>query len=157
MIGRILFISIAVAAFALDRVSKLLVRDGLALGERVQVIGDLLQLHHIRNRGIAFGLLSDAGALVLIGSLVVAALLFVFMMQVSPDDVATRIGGALITGGAIGNVVDRVQHGYVTDFIQLPHWPLFNVADICITAGVGLVLVGQVILNGPAGPQEERP
>jgi signal peptidase II len=143
--GRILFVIVAVASFALDRLTKLLVEQQLRVGEQVSVIGDLLQLRHVRNRGIAFGLFSDAGMLVVVGTLIVGVLLFVFMLRVQPDDLLTITGGALITGGAMGNLVDRVQYHYVVDFLHLPSWPTFNVADVCITVGVVLVLLAQLV------------
>ncbi|MCB0877504.1 MAG: signal peptidase II [Thermoleophilia bacterium] len=145
MVGRILFVVVAVAAFAIDRVLKLVVQDQLDVGEYRQVLGDLLQLHHVQNPGIAFGWLSGAGGLVVVGSLVVGVLLFTFMLRVDPDDLLTVIGGALITGGALGNLVDRVQHSYVTDYLQLPNFPTFNFADACITVGVIMVLLAQLL------------
>jgi len=142
--GRILFVVVAIVAFALDRITKVLVEERITLGDRIQLLGDALQLRHTRNSGIAFGLFSDAGAFVVAGSLVVGVLLFVFMLRVNPTDYVTILGGALITGGALGNLADRVQYQYVVDFIHLPRFPTFNVADICITVGVALVLLAQV-------------
>jgi len=145
LFGRILFISVAVVSYAVDRITKLLVEQQLRVGERVDVLGDVLQLRHVRNRGIAFGLFSDAGVLVVIATLLVGALLFFFLLKVEPDDLFTLAGGAFITGGALGNLVDRIQYQYVIDFIHLPRWPTFNVADICITLGVASVLLGQLL------------
>lgn len=142
--GRILFIVVAVATFAIDRFSKLMVRAELEVGEHVSVVGDLFELRHIRNTGIAFGMFSGMGQVIVFGSLIVGVLLFVFMLRVEPDDLMTVLGGALITGGAMGNLVDRVQHSYVTDFLHLPRFPTFNVADIAITFGVIFVIVAQV-------------
>lgn len=145
MIARLLFVGCAVLVFILDRATKLLVEQQLRLGERVDLVGDVLQLRHVRNRGIAFGMFSDAGSLVVAGTLLVGALLFWFMLRVDPRELVTVTGGGLITGGALGNLVDRVQQGYVTDFIHLPRWPTFNVADIAITLGVILVLIAQAL------------
>lgn len=145
MLGRILFISVAVGSYVVDRVTKLLVEQQVRVGERIDVLGDVLQLRHVRNRGIAFGLFSDAGILVVLATLLVGALLFYFLTKVEPDDLFTLVGGAFITGGALGNLVDRIQYQYVIDFIHLPRWPTFNVADICITLGVVSVLLGQFV------------
>lgn len=145
MRARILFVVVAVVAFAIDRALKVVVREELTVGERVQLIGDTLALQHVHNPGVAFGLLSGAGGLVVIGSLVVGALLFTFLLRVEPEDTLTVVGGALITGGALGNLVDRVQQGYVTDYIDLPRWPTFNAADVWITVGVVCVLVAQLV------------
>jgi signal peptidase II len=143
--ARILFVVLAVVSFAIDRLTKVLVLNDLQPGERVRLIGDWLQLRYVENRGIAFGLFSDLGPVVVVGTLVVGGLLFFFMLHVEPDDLLTIAGGGLITGGALGNLVDRVQYRYVVDFIHMPQWPTFNVADICITVGVALVLFAQVL------------
>jgi signal peptidase II len=143
--ARILFVVIAVLAFAADRVAKVLVQQQLEPGERVRVIGDWLTLRYVENRGIAFGLFSDLGLVVVFGTLVVGGLLFFFMLHVEPGDLLTIGGGALITGGALGNLVDRVTYRYVVDFISVPRWPTFNVADIAITVGVALVLIAQLL------------
>ncbi len=145
MRGRIVFVIVAVGAFVLDRVLKVLVRDRLAVGEHHTILGDdLLVLRHVHNPGIAFGWLSGAGGLVVVGSLVVGLLLFVFMLRVDPSDYLTIVGGGLITGGALGNLVDRVQLRYVTDYISVPNFPTFNFADASITVGVVLVLLSQL-------------
>jgi signal peptidase II len=81
---------------------------------------------------------------VLFGSVIVGVLLFVFLMRVHPADYVTITGGALVTGGALGNLYDRIQYRYVIDFIHATHWPTFNVADVCITVGVLLIVFGQL-------------
>jgi signal peptidase II len=143
--ARILFVVLAVSAFAIDRATKVLVQAELAPGERVRLLGRWLELRYVENRGIAFGLFSDLGLVVVFGTLVVGALLFFFMLHVEPEDRMTIAGGSLITGGALGNLVDRVQYRYVVDFIHVPNWPTFNVADISITVGVALVLLAQLL------------
>ncbi|MEO6867383.1 MAG: signal peptidase II [Gaiellales bacterium] len=145
MFGRILFVVVAIVSFTVDRITKIMVEHRLDLGERVHVIGDVLQLVYVRNRGIAFGFFSDSGSIVVAGTLVVGVLLFVFMLQVQPDDLLTILGGALITGGALGNLYDRVSYRYVIDFIHTPNFPTFNVADISITLGVVAVILAQLI------------
>lgn len=143
MSGRILFILVAVAIFVADRIAKVFVQTSLEVGERVALVDGLLELRHVHNRGIAFGMFSGAGSIVVVGTLLVGVLLFVFLLRVEPEDYLTILGGAFITGGALGNLVDRVQYRYVIDFIHLPKWPTFNVADIGITIGVALVLLAQ--------------
>jgi signal peptidase II len=145
--GRILFVIVAVAAFVADRVAKVLVQSSIGVGERISVIGDLFDLRHVHNRGIAFGLFSGAGSIVVFGTLLVGVLLFVFLLRVEPEDYLTILGGALITGGALGNLVDRVQYRYVIDFlhVNVADFPTFNVADVCITFGVVFVLLAQLV------------
>ncbi|MCW2974714.1 MAG: signal peptidase [Thermoleophilia bacterium] len=145
MKSRILFVVIAVGWFLLDRYTKLRVTTDLKLYERHEVFGDAFAIHSTRNYGIAFSLFSNAGSLVVIGTLIVGALLFYFMTRVDPDDLLMVVGGSLITAGALGNLVDRVKDGYVVDFLQFPRFPTFNVADVGITAGVILVLLSQLL------------
>ena len=142
--SRLLFVIVAVVWFVLDRVTKVWVVNDLNLYERREVIEDVFAIHSTRNYGIAFSLFSNAGSLVVIGTLIVGALLFYFMTRVDPSDLIMVFGGALITAGAIGNLVDRVKDGYVVDFLQFPHFPTFNVADIGITVGVVFVLLSQL-------------
>lgn len=166
-LGRIAFVVVAVLAFAIDRITKLLVEANLAVGDRVELIGTLLQLRHVHNRGIAFGMFSGAGSLVLVGTLLVGVLLFVFLMRVHPEDHVTIMGGALVTGGALGNLYDRVEYRYVIDFIGVPRFPTFNVADVWITCGVALIVLGQLLemqreraaarLDEPVAKSGERP
>ena len=145
MKSRVLFVVITVVWFVLDRYTKLRVVSELRLHESHEVIKDVFEIHSTRNYGIAFSLFSNAGSLVVIGTLVVGALLFYFMTRVDPNDMLMVVGGALITAGALGNLVDRVKDGYVVDFLQFPRFPTFNVADVGITIGVVLVLLSQLI------------
>lgn len=142
---RLHFIVVAVIAFALDRIAKVLVREEMQVGERIELVGSLLALQHVHNPGIAFGMFAGMGGIVVIGTLVVGVLLFTFLMRVEPEDRLTLFGGALITGGAIGNLVDRVEQGYVTDYINVPNFPTFNIADMCITIGVIMVILAQLV------------
>jgi len=116
------------------------VRGALDAGERHDVIGPL-SFVNVHNRGVAFGFLGDGGALVLVVTLAALALLLAYFGRHAERPLLWLPTG-LVLGGALGNLVDRIHQGYVTDFIHVPHWPAFNVADMCITGGVvALVLV----------------
>lgn len=162
MRSRLLFVVIAVASFVFDRAAKLWVRQDLLVGERLNLYGDTVALHHVHNRGVAFGMLAGMSGIVVIGSLIVGVLLFTFLLRVDPADWITTVGGALITGGALGNLVDRIEQGYVTDYISVASFPTFNVADVCITIGVCFVLFGQLRLaraeqTAEQAQENERP
>jgi signal peptidase II len=119
---------------AADQATKALVRGGLRVGEQDPVL-PAVTLVHVRNTGVAFGAFSGGGLVVVAlvaGAL--AALLFYFVTHVERRLVWLPTG--LLLGGSLGNIIDRVRDGAVTDFIKLPHWPAFNVADIAITLGV---------------------
>ena len=118
----------------LDQVSKRLVQSGIARGDEDAVFPGV-SLVHVRNEGVAFGAFSGGKAIVVvIIAIALVALLVYFATHLDRPLVWLPTG--LLIGGAIGNIFDRVRDGAVTDFIKLPAWPAFNVADIAITAGV---------------------
>jgi signal peptidase II len=94
-----------------------------------------LKLVNVRNTGVAFGVFSGGGAVVLVVTLAALALLL-FYFATHPDRRGLWVPTGLLLGGALGNLIDRVANGAVTDFIKLPHWPAFNLADSAITIGV---------------------
>ena len=130
------------AVLVVDQVTKALVRDGVELGSEDSVF-PLVTLVHTRNRGVAFGALEGQTALVaIVIALAVVALIAYFATHRDRPWVWLPTG--LLAGGAIGNVIDRAREGFVTDFIKLPSWPAFNVADMAITFGVlSLLLVAE--------------
>ena len=136
--------AVAVVAVVTDQATKALVRDNVVFGSRDGVFPGV-ELVHVRNRGVAFGLFADGGAvLIAVAAVSVAALLIFFATHSRRPLVWLPTG--LLLGGAAGNLIDRVQRGYVTDFVDLPLWPAFNVADVCITVGVLSLLY---VLEGP--------
>jgi signal peptidase II len=130
--------TVLVAVVVLDQLSKHFVRAGIAPGEHRHVAPGI-KLVHDSNTGVAFSALSDAGWVVPVFIAVAIAALLAYFATHSTRPLAWLAVGLLL-GGAIGNALDRIDHGAVTDFVKLPHWPAFNVADTAITFGV-LVLV----------------
>src|SRR5919199_3820273 len=130
---------VAAGVVVLDQATKALVRATIGRGEHVAVLPGV-EIVHTRNTGVAFGALSGGGAIV---TAVIAAALIALLAYF-----ATHVARPLfwlptgmLLGGAIGNVVDRVRDGAVTDFVQLPlGFPAFNVADMAITFGVLVLL-----------------
>jgi signal peptidase II len=136
--------AVTAAVIVADQGSKALVRAGVDLGHRDGILPGV-ELVHVRNRGVAFGLFSDGGVvLVAIGVASVVALLAFFATHSRRPLVWLPTG--LLLGGAAGNLIDRLRQGFVTDFIDLPLWPAFNLADACITVGVLSLLY---VLEGP--------
>jgi signal peptidase II len=121
-----------------DQAAKAVVERELAIGEHVDVLGPLgLTLSH--NRGVAFGLAWGGGGLLIAFTL--AALGFVaYLFSRDPARPGMWVAAGLVGGGAIGNLIDRVRLGEVTDFVELPSWPPFNLADVAITCGVLLLV-----------------
>jgi len=130
----------ALTVIAVDQLVKALVRGDLTEGEHRDLVGAALRLVHVENDGVAFGRLSGSPwlvALVVGGALV--ALLAYFGTHLDVRGIWLPTG--MLIGGAIGNVIDRGARGAVTDYIKLPHWPAFNLADAAITVGVVVLLV----------------
>lgn len=117
-----------------DQAAKALIEANLVPGEQVDVLGPLeFTLAH--NRGVAFGLASGGG--VLLVALTVAALVVVGVLFArDPARPGMWVAIGLLAGGALGNLVDRVRAGEVTDYIDLLSWPPFNLADVAVTLGV---------------------
>jgi signal peptidase II len=135
---------VALLTLGADQAVKAAVRGSIAPGDQVGVIPGV-HLVHVSNPGVAFSMLSSGGWLpTVIGIIAVCALLGFFFTHLRRPLVWLPTG--LLIGGAAGNLIDRLRIGSVTDFIKLPHWPAFNVADIAITVGV-LALV--YVLEGP--------
>lgn len=124
---------------AVDQITKALVRAGLEYGEQDPVLPALKLVHH-RNEGVAFGI--DVGGpwlLISVIGVALCGLLVYFWRHQSEPWLWLPVG--LLLGGALGNVIDRIHQGHVTDFLKLPKWPAFNVADMAITCGVIALLL----------------
>jgi signal peptidase II len=122
----------------LDQLTKYLVRHGVDVGESRSVFF-FVHLVHVRNTGVAFNFFSGGGTVVLVFTGLALALLLGYFLR-HPDKPLLWLPTGLLIGGAVGNLIDRIAHGAVTDFIKLPHWPAFNVADMSITVGVFALL-----------------
>jgi signal peptidase II len=135
-----------------DQVTKRLVQSGIAEGERDGVFPGV-ELVHVRNHGVAFGAFAGGGTIVaIVIGLALAGLVAWFVTHTRTPLAWLPTG--LLLGGAIGNIFDRVRDGAVTDFVKLPAWPAFNLADVAITAGVLSLLY--VLESGGDGADGER-
>jgi signal peptidase II len=135
---------VAAVTVAADQAVKALVRGTIEPGEDIHLILGV-KLVHVHNRGIAFGVFPGGGALLVIFAVAALAALMVFFAR-HRDRPLVWLPTGLLIGGAAGNLIDRVRQGGVTDFIDLPAWPAFNLADVCITLGVLSLLY---VLEGP--------
>jgi signal peptidase II len=130
-----LVLALVVAA---DQVTKALVRHGIDVGEEDSVL-PAVTLVHVRNTGVAFGAFSGGGIVVIaLVAAALSALLYYFVTHLDKRLVWLPTG--MLLGGSIGNIIDRIRDGAVTDFVKLPAWPAFNAADVSITFGVLVLL-----------------
>ncbi len=141
------YFSLSAAVIAVDLYTKYLTQQAFVLGDKLKVTSffDLVRYH---NEGAAFSFLADAGGWqkwFFTGVSFAASIFIVYLLRKHPDEKLFCWGLALVLGGAIGNLYDRVTLGYVVDFLSFHanglYWPAFNVADSAICVGVGLLLL----------------
>jgi signal peptidase II len=125
---------------ALDQGTKALATSLVDRGDRVEVL-PFLAFENVRNEGVAFGLGGDISAVLIGATIVLLVGLLVLLAIRGGSGWLVWLPAALLLGGALGNLADRVRDGAVTDFIDLPLWPTFNLADVAITVGVLLLLL----------------
>ncbi|MDR1991021.1 MAG: signal peptidase II [Acidobacteriaceae bacterium] len=147
---RRLDITLPLVAVVLDQVTKLLIRQRLAISESMTVIPGVLDFTHVRNSGVAYGFLNGVDfpykSLLIAGVATVALVsIALYAKGIAGEQLLARAGLALIIGGAAGNLIDRLTTGSVVDFIDAYwrgwHFWAFNVADSAITIGVALMLL----------------
>ena len=148
--GRRMYFGVAGLIVCLDQITKALVDRYMALYESRSIVDGILKLTYVQNRGAAFGILSDADLpyqswLFALVSLVALAAIAAYAWKLPAGSRMPRVALALIMGGAVGNLLDRLRLGYVVDFVDVfwgvYHWPAFNVADSAISVGVALLLL----------------
>ena len=125
-----------------DQLSKYFVTSLMQAGESIALIENFLHLTFVRNPGAAFGMLPYQTIFFVVITMVVVLFIVYFYRLLSTDHRLLRFSLALLLGGAIGNLIDRLSTGYVVDFIDFKIWPpVFNVADSAIVIGIGLFLI----------------
>lgn len=145
------FLGVAALVVVGDVLTKWAIRDGVARGGAWPDPDWNVRIVHFTNSGAAFGILEGAGALLVVTSVVGAALILAFLFNPGMASPLVRAALALMLGGAVGNLIDRVGDGEVVDFIKFPEWPAFNVADSAITIGVAM-LVWALLRQTRSGP-----
>jgi len=165
---RLPYLYLMLGVVVTDQLAKWIVPRYLALHEFRPLVDGFLSLSHVRNRGAAFGLLSDAnlpyqGVLFSVVSLLALGAIAVYSLKLPAHSRLPQTALALVLGGAVGNLIDRVRHGYVLDFIHVYwkqfQWWDFNVADSCISIGVVLLLLDVVLSpqgEGTAEPEAQK-
>ena len=142
---RLLFVGVALAAYAVDLGTKLLAVARLTPGEPKNVVGSLLRLDLVRNPGAAFSTGSSYTLFLSVIALIAAGVVIRFGRRLGDSTWAVALG--LLLAGVCGNLTDRVfrepgfLRGHVIDFLELPHWPVFNAADMLIDAAVLLIVI----------------
>ena len=144
----------AVAAFVLDQFTKYVVATNFEPGESRIAIPHLLWWTYVQNHRGAFGLFGSQAWLLVAMALAVLGVFWYAFRDAAAQSLLVRVAFGAIVGGAVGNIVDRFHYGFVVDFVDLHWWPVFNVADSCITVGVALLVLSSLARSQAATPAE---
>ena len=143
----ILCLAVIAAVILFDQLSKILCVEYLMDAGSVSVIPKIVNFTYVENRGAAFGMLADHRWVFMVLSVAAIVLIVVYLAKAKPQSVLQRVSIALIAGGGIGNMIDRVLRGYVIDFIdvQFVKFYVFNIADSAVCVGCGLLILWGII------------
>ena len=151
-IRRVLFWGAALSVVALDQATKSLVRASLDRGESWPDADWPVRIRYVTNTGAAFGILEDQTLFLIVMAFVGLAAIYLYYRYPPFDHPVAAIAIGMMLGGASGNLIDRVRLGEVTDFIDFPSYPAFNVADSSITVGIAIIILGYLLL----APERQR-
>lgn len=165
----LLLFSIAGTIIALDQITKFWVKSKLAIGESWSPwtwLSPIARIVNWHNSGAAFGLFQQGGPIFAVLAVIVAIVIIYYFPKIQETEKLVQIALAMQLAGSLGNLIDRLTQGFVTDFISVGNFPVFNVADSSITVGVGVLLLGVWVEERklkrnenihPQDPQEDRP
>lgn len=144
---------VAVLVAVADQWTKEIVRQEFALSQPRAVVEGLFDLTYLRNTGAAWGMFGGQNTGLIVLSVVMLAVMVLFRRSFLSDTLSHRLALGLLVGGIVGNLLDRVRLGYVTDFLDFHwrghHWPTFNLADSAICVGVGVYILSTVLEEFP--------
>lgn len=124
----------------------------------IMLAGDWLSFLYVRNTGVAFGLFQNASSIFIFTSLLITLAIILAYVWYLPNRLGwLQVCVGLIVGGAIGNVIDRIQYGYVVDFIKVGWWPIFNIADSAVTVGITMLALFLAFFEEEPAPRRPMP
>ena len=150
----LLFWGAALLVLALDQTTKTIVRESLARGESWPDPDWPVRIRYVTNTGAAFGILEDQTIFLIVMAFIGLAAIYLYYRYPPFDHFVAPVAIGLMLGGASGNLLDRVRLGEVTDFIDFPSYPAFNVADSSITIGITIIIAGYLLL-APRGDRNQ--
>ena len=133
-------LGIGILVFVIDQLVKHLVVSTMHLGQSFPVIKGIFHITYVLNPGAAFGMLEHQRWFFILVALAAVLLGAAFYKKLQQESFLMRSGAGLLLGGAVGNLADRIQSGLVVDFLDFRIWPVFNIADIAICAGAGILI-----------------
>ncbi len=152
-----MYYAIIAVIIAIDQITKYFVRSGMQLNSSIPVVENFFHISYIQNTGAAFSILEGQRWLLILLPIVVISIMFVYLIKKARDNhVAFNLSIALIIAGGIGNLIDRTMLGYVVDFFDFRIWPIFNVADISVCVGCGLLIIYFVFIESKLENQNKN-
>lgn len=148
---------IILAVVILDQIIKKLVVGSMALYESIPVLQDIFHITYIHNTGAAFSIMEGLRAVLILLPLVmiVAAIVFMIIKRRSAHPMLMT-SVAMIAGGGIGNLIDRIFYGYVVDYLDFRVFPIFNLADISVCVGCGLLILYVLFIDGKQNNERDN-
>ena len=137
----VVVLSTALLLVLLDQLTKFFIKQNLQLNQSIPIIKNILHLTYITNTGSAFGLFKGFNIIFIFFSIIVIFLIFYFLKEIKNEETMLQFSVGLLLSGTIGNLIDRIFHGAVTDFIDLRIWPVFNIADSAITISIIILII----------------
>ncbi len=134
-------LGIGIIIFVVDQLVKHLVIGSMHLGESIPVIKGIFHITYVLNPGAAFGMLEHQRWVFILVAVTVLLVAGIFYSKLKRESNLLQAGAGLLLGGAVGNLVDRIQTGLVVDFLDFRIWPVFNIADIAICVGAGILIL----------------
>lgn len=136
---------VIILGIGLDQLTKWLVVNNLPYQSPIPIIGDFFSLKYIQNEGAAWSILSGKVDFLIIVTAIVMVIIAVLLFKTPKEDKLMRFSFALVLAGGIGNLIDRIVLGYVVDFLAFPNFPVFNIADCCVTVGIFLIIIFTIL------------
>jgi signal peptidase II len=153
-------LSLVAITLLADQASKIIIKQTMAVGQSFRILGDIFKLTHVENAGIAFGIQVASPLLFTLLSAAACAVIVYYLFSHKKEDPGTQTAMAVILGGALGNLLDRVLYGKVADFLDFgfgnTRWPVFNLADSAVVVGMALLFFFSFRLSRKTGTQEQH-
>ena len=151
-----IYVLLIVAVLVLDRIVKIAVASNLEPGQSIPVIDNIFHITYVQNQGAAFSMLQGHPTLLIVLPAVVIGVGIIFIcVNFRKYNRTFMISLSLICGGGLGNLTDRMAQGYVVDMFDFRIFPVFNVADICVCVGCGLLMLYMIIYNNRNGASRD--
>ena len=145
----VVFLTVAFFVTFFDQLTKYIVRQKLAVGASVPIIDRIVYFSHIKNTGAAFGILQN-GRIFIIVIGIISLVVILYFLDFFTSTRFLLFGGGFLFGGIIGNLLDRIFMGHVTDFIDFRIWPVFNLADSFVNIGTAMIVIYILFFYGKA-------